>query len=159
MTIGGDPQNQAQRAGTLLGKILRIDVNVPDADQQGYRIPPDNPFAGNDPLGALDEIWAFGVRNPWRFTFDPTWLGGTGAAVIGDVGQNQFEELDYTTVGRAKGANFGWDALEGFDTYEDENSGTSDPGGTIKPIFAYPHSRGSSCSITGSCFMVLMKRL
>jgi hypothetical protein len=68
---------------------------------------------------------------------------------IGDVGQNQFEELDYTTVAAAGGANFGWYALEGFRKYEDENSGTPDPGGTVKPIFAYPHSRGGSCSIIG----------
>jgi len=76
---GGDPQNQAQRPGTLLGKILRLDVDVPDGDPRGYRIPADNPFLGATPFAtaALDEIWDFGVRNPWRFTFDPTWLGGT----------------------------------------------------------------------------------
>ena len=69
---------------------------------------------------------------------------------IADVGQNEFEELDYTTVAAARGANFGWDALEGFHAYEDENSGTPDPGGTVKPIFAYSHARGGgSCSIIG----------
>ena len=74
---------------------------------------------------------------------------GQPRIAIGDVGQNQFEELDYTTVAAAGGANFGWDAFEGFAPYEDENSGTADPGGTVKPIFAYPHSRGGSCSIIG----------
>jgi hypothetical protein len=68
---------------------------------------------------------------------------------IGDVGQNKFEELDYTTVGAADGANFGWDAIEGFAPYTEENSGTPNPGGTTKPIFAYSHTRGGSCSIIG----------
>ena len=70
---GGDPQNQAQRPATLLGKMLRIDVSVPDADTRGYRIPADNPFVGVSAQAAatLDEIWSFGLRNPWRFTFDP----------------------------------------------------------------------------------------
>ena len=75
--------------------------------------------------------------------------GGPPRIAIGDVGQNRFEELDYTTVAAAAGANFGWDAFEGFSAYRDENSGTPDPGGTVKPIFAYPHSRDGSCSIIG----------
>ena len=83
---------------------------------------------------------------------------GQPRIAIGDVGQNQFEELDYTTVGRADGANFGWDAFEGFAKYTDENSGTPDPGGTVKPIFAYPHSRGGSCSIIGG-YVVRDRRL
>ena len=111
---GGDPQNQAQRPGTLLGKMLRIDVSVPDSDTRGYRIPADNPFVGVSALAAatLDEIWAFGLRNPWRFTFDPTWLGGTGAMLIGDVGQSAFEEIDYEPA-RLGGRNYGWRLREG----------------------------------------------
>src|SRR5262249_23080212 len=91
---------------------------------------------------------SYGLRNPFRFSFD-TVTASKPRIAIGDVGQNRFEELDYTTVGRAFGANFGWDAFEGFSVYEDENSGTPDPGSTVKPIFAYPHSRDDSCSIIG----------
>lgn len=145
---GGDPQNQAQRARTLLGKMLRLDVSVPDNDTRGYRIPADNPFVGSDSIGALDEIWAFGVRNPWRFTFDPTWLGGTGAAVIGDVGQNAFEEISYQP-GRAGGLNYGWRIREGAHNF---NSGTT-PAFTplTEPIWEYGDSFGTngSTSITG----------
>jgi len=97
--------------------------------------------------GGRAEIYAYGLRNPFRFSFDRS-HGGTRIA-IGDVGQGRFEELDYLTVGAARSANFGWDAFEGFAPYLDENSGTPDPGGTTKPIFAYPHSRGGSCSIIG----------
>jgi hypothetical protein len=75
--------------------------------------------------------------------------GGRTRIAIADVGQNRFEELNYTTVAAARGANFGWDAFEGFSRYRDENSGTSDPGGTVKPVFAYPHSRSGSCTIIG----------
>jgi glucose/arabinose dehydrogenase len=145
---GGDPQNQAQRPGTLLGKILRLDVHVPDSDTRGYRIPADNPFVGNDPLGALDEIWTFGVRNPWRFTFDSTWLGGTGAAVIGDVGQGAFEEIDYQP-GRVGGLNFGWRIREGAHNFD----GGTPPAFTplVEPIFEYGDAFGTngSTSITG----------
>ncbi|MGN6215642.1 MAG: PQQ-dependent sugar dehydrogenase, partial [Solirubrobacterales bacterium] len=91
---------------------------------------------------------SYGLRNPFRFSFDTTTAKQPRIA-IGDVGQNRFEELDYTTVGAAKGANFGWDAFEGFHRYEDENSGTPDPGGTTKPVFAYSHNRDGSCSIIG----------
>ncbi len=83
---GNDPDHRAQNPNELLGKMLRIDVNVPDADPFGYRIPPDNPFVG--PAAPRDEIWAFGLRNPWRYSFDDVARGGTGALVIGDVGQN-----------------------------------------------------------------------
>ena len=122
---GGDPQNQAQRPATLLGKMLRIDVGVPDADTRGYRIPADNPFVGVSAQAAatLDEIWSFGLRNPWRFTFDPTWLGGTGAMLIGDVGQGLWEEIDYEPA-RLGGRNYGWRLREGNHDY---NAG-HDPG-------------------------------
>ena len=139
---GGDPPNNAQNRDVLLGKLLRIDPRA--AGGKPYSVPASNPFVGKP---GRDEIFSYGLRNPFRFSFDTT--HGQPRIAIGDVGQNQFEELDYTTVGRASGANFGWDALEGFGKYTDESSGTPDPGGTVKPILAYPHSRGSSCSIIG----------
>ncbi|MBK5219169.1 MAG: PQQ-dependent sugar dehydrogenase [Thermoleophilia bacterium] len=140
---GGDPPNNAQNKEALLGKLLRIDPRR--SGGRPYSVPASNPFVGR---GGRDEIYSYGLRNPFRFSFD-TVTAKQPRIAIGDVGQNVFEELDYTTVGRAKGANFGWDAFEGFAPYRDENSGTADPGGTVKPIFAYPHSRGGSCSITG----------
>jgi glucose/arabinose dehydrogenase len=139
---GGDPPNNAQNKDVLLGKMLRIDPRA--AGSKPYSVPADNPFVGKP---GRDEIFSYGLRNPFRFSFDTTHKQPRIA--IGDVGQNQFEELDYTTVGRADGANFGWDALEGFSNYTDENSGTPNPGDTVKPIFAYPHSRDGSCSIIG----------
>ena len=140
---GGDPPNNAQNEDVLLGKLLRIDPRA--SGGKPYSVPPSNPFVGR---AGRDEIYSYGLRNPFRFSFDTT--HGQPRIAIGDVGQNQFEELDYTTVGRANGANFGWDAFEGFSKYDDENSGTPDPGGTVKPIFAYGRSRGgSSCTIIG----------
>ncbi len=140
---GGDPPNNAQNKGVLLGKLLRIDPRP--AGGAPYTVPTSNPFVGK--LGR-DEIYSYGLRNPFRFSFDRVTAKQPRIA-IGDVGQSQFEELDYTTVAGADGANFGWDALEGFAPYRDENSGTADPGGTTRPIFAYSHSRGGSCSIIG----------
>jgi glucose/arabinose dehydrogenase len=139
---GGDPPNNAQNRDVLLGKLLRIDPRA--SGGKPYSVPASNPFVGRP---GRDEIYSYGLRNPFRFSFETG--HGQPRIAIGDVGQNQFEELDYTTVGRARGANFGWDAFEGFSKYTDENSGTPDPGGTVKPIFAYPHSRGGSCSIIG----------
>jgi len=139
---GGDPPNNAQNKDVLLGKLLRIDPRP--SGGRPYSVPADNPFVGRP---GRDEIYSYGLRNPFRYSFDLT--HGAPRIAIGDVGQNQFEEVDYTTVAGAREANFGWDAFEGFDKYEDENSGTPDPGGTVKPIFAYPHSRGGSCSIIG----------
>jgi glucose/arabinose dehydrogenase len=142
---GGDPPNNAQNRNVLLGKLLRIDPRP--SHGRPYSIPSGNPFAG--PTPGRGEIYSYGLRNPFRFSFDRVTADRPRIA-NGDVGQNRFEELDYTTVGRADGANFGWDAFEGFSVYRDENSGTPDPGGTIKPIFAYSHSRGGgSCSIIG----------
>jgi glucose/arabinose dehydrogenase len=139
----GDPPNNAQNKDVLLGKLLRIDPRP--AGGKPYSVPPDNPFVGKP---GRDEIYSYGLRNPFRFSFDTTTAKQPRIA-IGDVGQNRFEELDYATVAAADGANFGWDAFEGFSKYTDENSGTPDPGGTVKPIFAYPHSRDNSCSIIG----------
>ena len=90
---GDDPLNNSQTPSQLLGKMLRIDVNVQDAHPTGYQIPPGNPFATGGGIGARPEIWDFGVRNPWRFSFDAPARGGTGALVIGDVGQNRFRRL------------------------------------------------------------------
>ncbi|HET7444817.1 MAG TPA: PQQ-dependent sugar dehydrogenase [Solirubrobacterales bacterium] len=140
---GGDPPNNAQNKDVLLGKLLRIDPRP--ADGKPYTVPASNPFVGKP---GRDEIYSYGLRNPFRFSFD-TVSAPQPRIAIGDVGQNRFEELDYTTVATASGANFGWDAFEGFSRYEDESSGTPDPGGTTKPVFAYPHSRAGSCSIIG----------
>jgi glucose/arabinose dehydrogenase len=140
---GGDPPNNAQNKDVLLGKLLRIDPRP--SGGAPYSVPPSNPFVGQP---GRDEIYSYGLRNPFRFSFD-TVTAQQPRIAIGDVGQNEFEELDYTTVAAASGANFGWDALEGFAPYKDENSGTADPGGTTKPIFAYSHNRGGSCSIIG----------
>jgi glucose/arabinose dehydrogenase len=140
---GGDPPNNAQNKEVLLGKLLRIDPR--SSAGAPYSVPPGNPFVGKP---GRDEIYSYGLRNPFRFSFD-TVTAKQPRIAIGDVGQNQFEELDYTTVAAADGANFGWDAFEGFAPYEDENSGTPDPGGTTKPIFAYSHGRAGSCSIIG----------
>jgi glucose/arabinose dehydrogenase len=140
----GDPPNNAQNTYSLLGKLLRIDPRP--SGGQPYSVPADNPFVGKP---GRDEIYSYGLRNPFRFSFDTTTASQPRIA-IADVGQNRFEELDYTTVAGASGANFGWDALEGFAPYSEENSGTPDPGGTTKPILAYSHSRdGGSCSIIG----------
>jgi glucose/arabinose dehydrogenase len=136
----GDPPNNAQNKDVLLGKLLRIDPR--QAGDRPYSVPSSNPFVGRT---GRDEIYSYGLRNPFRFSFDLS--RGQPRIAIGDVGQDRFEELDHLTVGRASGANFGWDAFEGFSEY---GGGTSDPGGTVKPIFAYGRSRGgSSCTIIG----------
>jgi glucose/arabinose dehydrogenase len=141
---GGDPPNNAQNKESLLGKLLRIDPRPSGGEP--YSIPADNPFVGQP---GRDEIYSYGLRNPFRFSFDTTTAAQPRIA-IGDVGQNRFEELDYTTLAGASDANFGWDAFEGFHAYEEENSGTPDPGGTTKPIMAYNHGRdGGSCTIIG----------
>jgi glucose/arabinose dehydrogenase len=141
---GGDPPNNAQNKHSLLGKLLRIDPRP--SGGRPYTVPADNPFVGK---AGRDEIYSYGLRNPFRFSFDAVTAKQPRLA-IADVGQNRFEELDYTTLAGARGANFGWDALEGFAPYREENSGTPNPGGTTKPIMAYDHGRdGGSCSIIG----------
>jgi glucose/arabinose dehydrogenase len=135
-----DPDARAQNPAELLGKVLRVDVNVEDSDPAGFRIPADNPFAS----GVRPEVWDFGVRNPWRFTFDDPSRGGTGGLVIADVGQDRFEEIDYEPRGRG-GRNYGWRNREGAH----DNLTSSPPafGPLIDPIFEYDHSVGQS--ITG----------
>ena len=142
---GGDPGNRAQSPATYLGKMLRIDVNVPDADPQGYRIPPDNPFVTGFPVAALPEIWAFGYRTPWRYSFDDPATGGTGALLVGDVGQNLWEEIDYEP--RASGGrNYGWRIREGAHSYDDSRPPSFVP--LIDPILEYRHASGAA-SVTG----------
>ncbi len=149
---GGDPPNNAQNKNVLLGKLLRIDPRA--SGDRPYSVPNSNPFVGQ---GGADEIYSYGLRNPFRFSFDTT--RKQPRIAIGDVGQNRFEELDYLTVGRANGANFGWDAFEGFSKYDEESGDTPDPGGTVKPIFAYGRARGgSSCTIIGG-YVVRDRRL
>jgi glucose/arabinose dehydrogenase len=140
----GDPPNNAQNKDSLLGKLLRIDP-LPSGGAP-YSVPPTNPFVGTP---GRDEIYSYGLRNPFRFSFDLVTDPKRPRIAIGDVGQNKYEEIDYAAVAATRGANFGWDALAGFEPYEEEDSGTPDPGGTTKPIFAYPHSRDGSCSVIG----------
>jgi glucose/arabinose dehydrogenase len=137
-----DPDHRAQNPAELLGKMLRIDVNVPDAHPIGYQIPPDNPFAGTS--GTRPEIWSFGLRNPWRFSFDDPARGGTGALVIGDVGQGRFEEVDYEPRDRG-GRNYGWRNREGA-----HDNVTSRPPAflpLVDPVHEYDRAAGQS--ITG----------
>jgi glucose/arabinose dehydrogenase len=142
---GGDPPNNAQNKESLLGKLLRIDP-LPSGGRP-YSVPPGNPFVGRP---GRDEIYSYGLRNPYRFSFDATTAPGRPRIAIADVGQNRFEELDYATVGAASGANFGWDAFEGFAPYTEADGNTPDPGGTVKPIMAYGRGRdGGSCTIIG----------
>jgi glucose/arabinose dehydrogenase len=135
---GGDPENRAQDDGQLLGKLLRIDVD----GGFPYAIPPDNPFAG--PGDPLDEIWAKGLRNPWRFSFDRE----TYDLYIGDVGQNLWEEIDFQPAASQGGENYGWRLMEGNHCYNPPSD--CDPGGLTYPIYEYSHG-GSPfrCSITG----------
>ena len=139
---GNDPQHRAQTPSSLLGKFLRIDVNVPDSHPSGYVVPADNPFAGA--AGTRPEIWSFGWRNPWRFSFDDPALGGTGALVAGDVGQGSWEEIDYEPRGRG-GRNYGWRNREGAHP----NVQTLPPafGPLIDPIHEYGRADGQS--VTG----------
>ncbi len=138
---GNDPDHRAQNPDDLLGKMLRIDINVPDGDPAGYRIPPDNPFVGGHP--ARDEIWAFGLRNPWRYNFDDAARGGTGALIIADVGQSLREEIDYEPRGQG-GRNYGWRNREGTRDNVTSRPLFSPP---TDPIFEY--GRGDGGSVTG----------
>lgn len=132
----GDPENRAQNPEELLGKLLRIDVSKASADQP-YAIPPDNPkWEGNN---ARPEIWALGLRNPWRFSFDRA----TGELYTGDVGQNEIEEIDFQPANTG-GMNYGWDLREGDQAY---SGGEMKPNFT-NPITQYTHGDGG-CSVTG----------
>jgi len=157
---GGDPYGNAQNPASLLGKLLRIDVAplapvtgpyhsyLPIIQTNGqnnisttpaYRIPPDNPFV--DVPGYRPEIWALGLRNPWRFSFDRL----THDLWIGDVGQGQYEEIDYQPASGSGGENYGWNIMEGTHCY---NSATCDQTGLTLPVAEYNHDSGR-CSVTG----------
>jgi glucose/arabinose dehydrogenase len=141
---GGDPQNNAQTPSQLLGKILRVDVNVPDSDPIGYAIPADNPFVDDVPAAARHEIWAFGMRNPWRFSFDDPARGGNGALIIADVGQEQWEEIDYEPANRG-GRNYGWRFRQGAHDFVQILPPAYLP--LTDPVSEYDHTVGQS--ITG----------
>jgi glucose/arabinose dehydrogenase len=132
---GGDPRGNGQNRGSLLGSILRIDVDDSPPDR-AYGIPGDNPFAGNS-MGYREEIYAYGLRNPWRFAFDPA----TGDLWAGDVGQNRREEIDLIE----NGGNYGWNVMEGNDCYEPSSG--CDRTGLRMPVTDYGHDLGNS--VTG----------
>ena len=132
---GGDPDGNGQNRGTLLGKLLRLDVDVDTPPY--YRMPATNPFVGTS--GARGEIWAWGLRNPWRFAFDR----GTGDLYIGDVGQDLFEEVDVQRAGSAGGANYGWNVREGMHCYQPGCSAA----GFVEPVVEYGHD--PACAVTG----------
>jgi glucose/arabinose dehydrogenase len=125
---GGDPFGNAQNTGTLLGKILRLDVD----SQDPYGIPGDNPFD--------NEVWAYGLRNPWRLSFDRL----THDLYIGDVGQGEWEEIDFLASGSPGGTNFGWNLMEGNHPYNGDPRPDLTP-----PIAEYSHSQTGGCSVTG----------
>lgn len=169
---GGDPLGSGQDLTTLLGAMLRIDVTpaAPAAGGAGsgddspgsgggsghggpgggtgtasagnYRIPPDNPYVNSGPPGAKHEIWAYGLRNPWRFSFDRE----TGDLYIADVGQNEIEEINFQPAHSPGGENYGWNTWEGSRRYS--RSDTEGPGPVVFPILEYSHT-GSNCSVTG----------
>ena len=132
---GGDPFRNGQNLGTLLGKMLRIDVDRGTP----YTVPADNPFTGT--AGARGEIWAYGLRNPWRFAFD----GSTGDLVIADVGQSQWEEIDVGLASRRGGENYGWNVTEGNHCFQPASG--CNTAGITPPVLEYDHGEG--CSITG----------
>jgi glucose/arabinose dehydrogenase len=133
----GDPNGNGQDLSTLLGSILRIDVDSTSGDLP-YGIPEDNPFVNEE--GARPEIWLYGLRNPWRFSFDRE----SSDLFIGDVGGTAYEEVDLFPAG-SDGRNFGWNIMEGPECYQ---GGECDQSGLELPIFAYTHDEGG-CSITG----------
>ncbi len=134
---GGDPMGNGQNTATLLGKLLRLDV---EAGVTPYQIPPDNPFAAS--ATAMREIWALGLRNPWRFSFDRQ----TGNLYIADVGQDAWEEIDFQAAGAAGGANYGWNILEGPACYSPA-TGCVPPPAYAAPVASYGH--GVGCAVIG----------
>jgi len=132
---GGDPHNYGQSSGVLLGKLLRIDV---EGGVAPYGIPPTNPFTAT--AGYRGEIWALGLRNPWRFSFDRL----TGDRYLGDVGQYAWEEIDFQAANSAGGENYGWRLTEGNHCFLPADC---DPAGLTPPVAEYDHSLG--CAVTG----------
>ena len=135
----GDPGNRAQSLNTLLGKLLRIDPGNPSGDRP-YGIPDDNPFL--DRSGARPEIWAYGLRNPWRWSFDPE----TRDLYVADVGQNRVEEVNFVPPPAQPGANYGWRRYEGDQVFREDDR--IDESRLVRPVFTYPNARGN-CSVTG----------
>ena len=133
---GGDPQGNGQRLDTLLGKILRIDIDHAPDPETGYATPPSNPFADG---GGLPEIWHYGLRNPWRLSFDRA----TDDMWIGDVGQNRYEEIDVARAG-AGGLNFGWNVMEGSHCFSADGCDTD---GLTLPVSDYGRDLG--CTVIG----------
>jgi glucose/arabinose dehydrogenase len=134
-----DPERNALDLSTPLGKILRIDP-LPTADGQPYGVPADNPFV--DQEGADPTVWSYGLRNPWRFSFDPE----TGDLWIADVGQGEYEEINHApaSADTGRGANFGWSAFEGLERFNDDQPAD----GAVPPVHVYDHSDGR-CSVSG----------
>jgi glucose/arabinose dehydrogenase len=132
---GGDPHKHGQNPSSLLGKMLRIDV---ESGKKPYAVPADNPFANGKAY--RPEIWATGLRNPWRFFFDRK----TGDLYIADVGQNRYEEIDFEPKGGKGGRNYGWNIMEGLHCYASESC---DRKGLALPVAEYDHDEG--CSVTG----------
>jgi glucose/arabinose dehydrogenase len=128
----GDPHNHGQDPGTLLGALLRIDVSGED-----YTIPPNNPFVGG---GGRGEVWAYGLRNPWRFSFDRD----TGDLYIADVGQNRWEEVNYEANGTGGGRNYGWSGYEGNEVFRSTRTAAD----AVFPVATYRLGDGN-CSVTG----------
>lgn len=161
----GDPLEAGENINTLLGKVLRIDVDVPEDQFRPYDIPPDNPFTETEGIVQLfgltetffaqlhtlakPEIWAYGLRNPWKFQFDPE----TGDLWLPDVGQNYWEEINFVPAGQGAGANFGWDHLMGTRCFplpeggEDLVAGTDCPAIGVPPVAEYSHDAG--CAVIG----------
>ncbi len=147
---GGDPNDRAQDLTSLLGKMLRIDVDGATEGGEGvitgcglvgnYGIPVDNPYVGDG--NACDEIWAYGLRNPWRFSFDRL----RGDLIIGDVGQQTVEEIDFQPAPSAGGENYGWSCMEGNNM---PNYNSCDGNPLTAPILSYTHSPDGNCSVTG----------
>ena len=136
---GGDPFRNGQNLATPLGKILRFDVDSGDQSGPGFQVPADNPFLSTS--GAFPGVWALGLRNPWRISFDRS----TGDLLIGDVGQNAVEEVDLGLASRRGGENYGWNVTEGSRCFSPP-SGCSTAGQTL-PVVEYSHGEG--CSVTG----------
>jgi len=136
---GGDPQDNAQDPTSLNGKILRIDVESESPEGETYVVPGDNPFVGNPDY--RPEIWALGLRNPWRFSFDRL----TGDIYIAEVGQNSLEEVNFQPANSQGGENYGWNIFEGDECY---SGGTCDDTGMTMPVHTYP-TENPDCSVTG----------
>ncbi|HHO54806.1 MAG TPA: glucose dehydrogenase [Trueperaceae bacterium] len=135
---GGDPEGNGQSIASLLGKILRIDID----NAEPYSIPDTNPYKYSKAANVKREIWAIGLRNPWRFSFDSK----TGDLYIADVGQNKYEEVNFQTKNSTGGENYGWNTMEGLHCY---NASSCNQDALVMPILEYEHNKEGGFSITG----------